>query len=69
MSKNVKFDDDVMSNIVYKTFTTKKDVLNSLCPDLCKALDESVKCWNVGSAEYAAWSYLLQQCCEEVRNH
>ena len=58
-----------MSNIVYKTFTTKKDVLNSLCPDLCKALDESVKCWNVGSAEYAAWSYLLQQCCEEVRNY
>ena len=55
-----------MQNIVYKTFSTKKEVLNNLGPAICKALDESVKCWNVGSGEYAAWSYLLQLCCEEV---
>ena len=63
MSKDVKLDDAVLQNLVYKQFTTKRDVLNELCPELCRQLNESVKCWNVGSAEYAAWCHLLQQCC------
>jgi len=63
VSKDVHFDDSVLQNLVYKHFTTKRDVLNELCPHLCRQLNESVKCWNVGSAEYAAWCHLLEQCC------
>ena len=66
VSKERKFNDDVLQNIVYKTFTTKVDVLNCYGPDLVKHLEESVKSWNINSPEYSAWAYLLQICCQEV---
>ena len=67
VSKEKKLNDDVLQNIVYKTFTTKVDVLNCYGPDLVKHLEESVKSWNINSPEYSAWAYLLQICCQEVR--
>lgn len=67
VSKEKQLNDDVLQNIVYKTFTTKVDVLNCYGPDLVKHLEESVKSWNINSPEYSAWAYLLQICCQEVR--
>lgn len=65
ISKEKKLNDDVLQNIVYKTFTTKADVLNCYGPDLVQHFEGSVKSWNINSPEYSAWAYLLQICCQE----
>ena len=62
VSKDVKLSEEVLENIVYKTFSSKKEVLNSIAPKIVCQVKESLKSWSVNSSDYSAWTYLLFIC-------